>query len=277
MRCPQMLMAAAMLPLLVAVTPPPSVKDVMKKVGAYVDAYGERASIVVATERYTQDARGDRDSSHSERTILAELAIVKIDSSLGWQGFRDVLEVDGRSVADRADRLIHHLLSGGEGYLAARRLSDESARFNIGVIARNFNVPTSALFFFRSEHQDRFKFTAMDAREGIWHLEWREVARPTFIRTPEGRSIPTEGELWVDPSDGSVRRTLLKAEMRDADRRRSDGHVDVTYAQVQSVGMWLPATMDEEWVTYAAGTVEKVRGHAEYSNYRKFSTSVRVK
>ena len=33
----------------------------------------------------------------------------------------------------------------------ARRLSDESARFNIGPIVRNFNVPTAALFFFRPE------------------------------------------------------------------------------------------------------------------------------
>ena len=266
-----------MLPLLVAARPTPSVKDVMKKVGAYVDAYGERASIVVATERYTQETSGSGGGFHGRRTIVAELAIVKVDSNIGWQGFRDVVEVDDTKVNDREDRLVQNLLAGGEGYVVARRLSDESARFNIGVIARNFNVPTTALFFLRTEQHDRFKFTALDAQDAIWHLSWKETARPTFIRTPEGRSVPTRGELWVSPSDGVVRRTILKADMQD-DGRHGVGQVDVAYTFVDAAAMWLPSTMDEEWVTNARiGTAETVRGHASYSNYRKFTTSVRIK
>jgi hypothetical protein len=78
-----------------AAAAPPSIKDVMRRVGAYVDAYGERASIVVATENYRQEARGNTNAFHGERATVAEFAIVKIDAVAAWQGFRDVLSVDG--------------------------------------------------------------------------------------------------------------------------------------------------------------------------------------
>jgi hypothetical protein len=210
--------------------------------------------------------------------MLSEFAIVKTDGNPAWQGFRHVLEVDGRRLEEDETRLIRALLSGPDGHIAARRLSDESARFNIGFVMRNFNVPTSALFFFNTESHDRFRFTAKDARDGIWHLAWRETGRPTFIRTPEGESIPSEGELWVNAADGVIRRTVLLTTMRKSNGQRGHGRVDVTYTLVPSIGMWLPDTMHEEWEKNDRdGVSERVRGHARYSNYRQFTTSVRIK
>lgn len=251
----------------------------MRRVGAYVDAYGERASFVVATERYTQDAAGNTAQAfHGKRETVAEFAIVKVDALTPWQGFRDVLEVDGTPLRDRDDRLIQSLLAGPSGYAEARRLSEESSRFNIGIIERNFNVPTTALFFFRAESQARFKFSSRDARDGIWRVQWRETTKPTFIRTPGGQSIPSEGELWLDPDTGTIRRTQLKVSMHGPNGQDGSGHVDVTYQYVAAIGMWLPAAMDEEWQSSAKlGAWERMRGHAVYSNYRQFTTSVRIK
>src|SRR5690349_10373926 len=82
----------------------PSVADVMKRVGAYVDGYGERAAIVVATEHYTQTANRAAPSMPESRRIVAEFAIVKLETARGWQGFRDVVEVDGTPLPDREDR-----------------------------------------------------------------------------------------------------------------------------------------------------------------------------
>src|SRR5579862_7516957 len=43
----RMRLAAFLLAVVVALPAPPSLKDVMRRVGAYVDSYGDKASIVV--------------------------------------------------------------------------------------------------------------------------------------------------------------------------------------------------------------------------------------
>ena len=253
----------------------------MRRVAAYVDAYGERAAIVVATERYTQKTTGNTNAPQLDRQLVAEFALVKVDTASGWLGFRDVLEVDGRQLPDREDRLVRSLFSGG-GYAEAQRLSDESARFNIGTIERNFNVPTATLFFFKTNTQDRFKFTAKEiARDGSWHIAFKETSRPTLIRTPDNESVPSEGDIWVKPEDGTVLRTTLRTELKNLRHERMQhgkGHVDVTYRFVALVGMWLPEQMSEVFETTGRDNAwERVEGRAEYSNYRKFTTAVRIK
>jgi hypothetical protein len=273
--------------VLVAVAAPsaqPSVKDVMRRVAAYVDSYGERAAIVVATERYTQKTTGNTDAPRLERRLVAEFALVKVDVASGWIGFRDVLEVDGRTLPDREERLIRSISSGG-GYAEAQRLSDESARYNIGTIERNFNVPTTTLFYFRSNLQDRFKFAAKTVeQDGSWHITFKETSRPTLIRTPDNESVPSEGDIWVNPEDGTVLRTILRTELknlRHARMQRGDGQVAVTYRYVALIGMWLPAEMSERFETTGTSgrtsAWERVEGKAEYSNYRQFTTSGRIK
>jgi hypothetical protein len=256
----------------------------MRRVAAYVDSYGDRAAIVVGTERYTQKTTGNTDAPRLERHLVAEFALVKVDVASGWLGFRDVLEVDGRTLPDREERLIRSLSSGG-GYAEAQRLSDESARFNIGTIERNFNVPTTTLFFLRSNTQDRFKFSAKTVEQGgSWRIAFKETSRPTLIRTPDNESVPAEGDIWVNPEDGTVLRTVLRTELknlRHARMQRGDGRVDVTYRYVALLGMWLPDEMSEHFET--TGTTgrtnawERVEGKAEYSNYRQFTTSGRIK
>jgi len=270
----------------------PSVDDVMRRVAAYVDAYGEKAAIVVATEHYTQQARSSygvtgrtmRQSNAAGdpavRHIVADFAIVKVETLRGWQGFRDVVEVDGQRVSDRDDRLVKILTGSGGRYDEARRLSDESSRFNIGAIVRNFNVPTTALFFFRRADLDRFHFSAKAVQaDGTWEIAFREVSRPTMIRTPEGKSILSEGTLWVNPADGTVVRTALKVGGFVPARTRmyGSGRVDVTYRYVPNLEMWLPATMDEEFEASNSNDADTISGRALYSNYRQFQTTGRIK
>ena len=272
---PRWMLVPALLAALAAAAPP-SIKDVMRRVGAYVDAYGERTSIVVATERYRQRSAGNREASRAERSLVAEFAIVEVDA--GWQGFRDVLEVDGEPLLDRENRLIRALLGDPGRFVEARRLSNESARYNIGTIERNFNVPTAALFFFASQHLDRFKFSAKDPEDGAWRIAWKETSRPTFIRSPEGTSIPAEGEIWVDPADGTIRRTALIANTRGKDKQTGTARIDVRYQFVAAIGRWMPVSMKEEFsVTVPGDWWEKISGEAEYSNYRQFTTSGRIK
>jgi hypothetical protein len=263
-----------------AASGPPSLDDVMRRVSAYVDSYGEKASIIVATERYTQEAHGTAKEPE-QREIVSDVAIVRIAALRAWQGFRDVIEVNGVRVTDRDDRL-SAVLMASEGRLdEARRLSDESARYNIGSIQRNFNVPTSTLFFFGSENRGRFKFSAKTVEPaGTWQIAFRETERPTFIRTPEGRSIYSEGTIWVSPADGVIVRTQLKVEIpaRSGDRARSGaGFVDVTFHHVDGFDMWLPGAMAESFESRGNGGWQRVEGRATYDNYRRFETTVRIK
>lgn len=263
-----------------AVRAPLSLKDVMRRVGAYVDGYGDKASIVVCTERYEQQS-DTSTSAKQTRTLTSDFALVYADAIHGWLGFRDVMDVDGRAVQDREDRLAH-VLMGAEGrFDEARRLSDESARFNLGNVQRNFNTPTSALFFFLSDNQDRFKFaTRRVLDDGTWEIAFSETSKPTMIRTPEGDPVKTTGTIWVRPDDGVVVRTVLEVDTlmrRLRPPQHGKGAIDVRYRLVETLGMWLPQTMDESFEAKRQDAWDRVTGHAEYSNYRRFETAGRIK
>lgn len=270
----------APLVIAVALQPSLSVKDVMQRVERYVADYGRRASIVVCTERYQQTAHGSGMSVDAARTLVSDFALVHADAIHGWLGFRDVLEVDGRRVSDRDERLASVLMASQGRYDEARRLSDESARYNIGFIERNFNVPTAALFFFTPDNHHRFKFAARQvADDGTWEIAFEETSRATLIRTPEGNPVRTSGSLWVRPDDGVVVRTRLKVALPPRTKRATggDGQIDVVYRHVDTLDMWLPASMDEAFEAGRLEIRERVAGHAEYTNYRQFTTSVRIK
>jgi hypothetical protein len=272
------------LALLVAVAaaaqPSLSVKDVMKRVERYVASYGEKASIVVCTERYEQTALGS-GASERQRTLVSDLGFVHADAIRGWLGFRDVIEVDGHPIGDREDRLADVLMASQGRYDEARRLSDESARFNLGAIERNFNIPTAALFYFLPDNHDRFKFTAKTvAPDGTWEIAFREIETPTLIRTPDGDSIKSAGTIWVRPEDGVIVRTRLEVDTiapRLNPPQHGAGFVDVTYRFVDDLAMWLPERMDEAFEARRQQIWDRVTGHADYSNYRRFTTSGRIK
>jgi len=186
--------------------------DVMQRIGVYVDSYGDRASIVIATEKYSQREVDDGHHFSSQRDLVSDLAIVRTKER--WQGFRDVLEVDGKAIEGRQDRLVDLLKSGTLD--EARRVSDESSRFNVGQVLRNFNVPTTALFFFTGENLNRFRFKSKGVgSNGIWSIDFQEASTPTLIHEPaaspscrrgrSGRSRTVQSCGRISVSTSSIR------------------------------------------------------------------------
>jgi len=191
----------------------PTLEVVIRRAGEYVAGYGEKSSLIVARETYTQHVTSDI-TTFAPRKLTAEFAIVKASGTIGWIGFRDVIGVDGKRITDREDRLLR-LLSNPRGDASeAARISNESARFNIGPISRNFNVPTTVLFFFHPSRLSRFVFTKKGTRtiSGVmtWEIGFKEVARPTLVMTRKQKDVPCEGTLWVVPSDGTIVRTRVQ-------------------------------------------------------------------
>lgn len=190
----------------------PTLDEVVRRLGAYAASYGEEASLIVAVERYTQYAT--TEAGMRPRQLEAEFALVKTAGAVGWTGFRDVVKVDGSAVRDRDDRLLTLLSDSSRPLSEARRIADESARFNIGAFVRNLNVPTTTLLFFHPSNLSRFTFK-LKGRKTIdgtrtWELTFREHARPTLVMTRAGKDVPCEGSLWVVPEDGRVVRTRLR-------------------------------------------------------------------
>jgi hypothetical protein len=274
----------------------PAATALMQRVGEYVARYGDAASVLLATEHYRQEAtqksqvgldRGTElshgiltggtpvSSAKTARTLTSEMALVRNASAVGgWLGFRSVTGVDGKSVGDSA-RLKALFGAAVPDVEAARRISEESARLNVGPITRTFNVPTSALFFFTPANLSRFAFhhDGEERIEGVdtWRIAFQEVAAPTLIMTVAGRDVPSTGMLWVNPADASVLRTRLS--VLDYAGTSSVALVEVTYRREPSVDLLVPASM-REW--YNVG-LASVAAEATYSDYKRFQTSIRIK
>lgn len=180
---------------------------------SYVAAYGENAVLLVAAERYKQRVIAPGRILRP-RTLISEFALVRTTGPFGWQGFRDVVELDGEQIVDRRDRLQALLTGPSAAEADFRQIVADSARFNIGPVARNFNVPTTVLLFFQPSVISRFEFTrrGMKTVEGVEvvQLDFREVARPTLVMRRDGTDVPVEGSVWVVPADGTVVRTRVK-------------------------------------------------------------------
>lgn len=211
----------------------PPLEPELKLLGDYVASYGQKASVIVAVEKYTQSYSTPEMAPVRPRRLVAEFAIVRADG--GWAGFRDVVEVNGEKISDRRDRLEKLLNEPAPDIPEAIRLANESARYNIGPVATNLNLPTTTLLFFQPANLHRFTFTRAGQKkvEGVQTVEFafKETARPTIVRTRRGADVPLEGSLWIVPQDGTVVRTRL----------RIRGFSDTVTTQVQQAPGQRPA------------------------------------
>lgn len=263
----------------------PSLPPVLARMGTYISNYGEKAALVVAIEEYTQSVMFEGSAVPTPpRRLVAEFAIVKANDGSGWAGFRDVVEVNGTPVSDRRDRLMSLFTANATADATdLQRIARESSRFNVGPIARNFNVPTSAMFFFIPDNLARFAFTRKGSKKinGVetWEIAFKETRTPTLVMTSAGVDVPVSGTLWLKPDDGTVVRTRLQLKnfadqmtspvqtapsqrpevnpaapqgRRDAavptmywDKIESSADIEVTYRPHPVLGLWLPAEMAE--------------------------------
>jgi hypothetical protein len=81
-------------------------------------------------------------------------------------------------------------------------------------VSRNFNVPTTTLFFLHPANIGRFTFERKRTKKiddvETWEINFVETARPTMMGTRSGKDVPCQGTVWVVPSDGTVVRTRLQ-------------------------------------------------------------------
>ncbi len=206
----------------------------------------------------------------AERRVLrADIVLVKVGPPLEWRMYRDVFEVDGRPVRDRAERLAALFLEPAETARAqAERIAEVSARFNISNLGRVLNEPGLPLAFLQTSLQPRFRFT-LDRRDRgtVWTVRYTENAHPTLFWHNRTIENPSAGRFWIDVTTGEITRT---------EHVVSQGLAATFVTQFQHddrFGVSVPEEMREQLSAGAQAGARRVAGVASYSRYRKFSVS----
>jgi hypothetical protein len=264
---------------------PLTLTAVLERAAAYTSEFEERLSGIVAEEDYVQDVdaftRFRPEFTHRE--LLSDLLLVRLPEAGRYVEFRDVAEVDGLPVRDRAERVTRLFLSSLRGDDQLRSIIAESARYNIGQVERNVNTPLLALLFLEKNFQPHFTFriaaertpslaargnrpadlasTSFVVPPDVWVIAYEEAAAPPLIRSPEGRAIPAHGRFWIDPADGR----LLITELIAGDATL-EATINVSYQSEPLLGFSVPVEMRER---YTAKDVV-ITGTATYGHFRRF-------
>ena len=259
----------------------PRLDDVIGRATAYVAEYVDDLSNVVMEEDYRQTYFRDFNANPAHSQLVSEFLLMRANEDGQWVGFRDVVEINGRQLEDRGDRLASLFLGDGTDALAqARRISDESARYNLGATDRTFNVPTYSLFFLHPANADRFRFERMRTGRGgcagantAWEVSFEEVVYPTMARGFQGISLPARGRFCLDPESGRVLETELDLHHPavGGDRPATEATARVTFGLEPRLNLWVPLEMRDS-VSEDGGS--RLVSTARYRNYRQFDVIV---
>jgi hypothetical protein len=245
----------------------PSVEVLLDRLGAYVDAYERELAAVVSEELYQQDVAGLNGVFPQTQQLRSDLLLARAGEH--WVAFRDVYEVNGTPVQDRADRLVALFLSPpGDAAQQIARIVDESAKHNIGWVRRNLNVPTMVLTFARTANQGQSQFRRggttkvgdLQARE----IRFTERRMPRIIQTRDNAAA--QGAFWIDEESGRVLRTEIRITTGT-----TTAVIGVSYAHDAKMDLWLPVLMTERYTTPRQPAIT---GRATYQGFRKFNVTV---
>jgi hypothetical protein len=253
---------------------PPTLNDLVDRLGKYLDDYVQSLSLLVAEERYEQQivARG---RAESKRVLTSDYGMLRLPAAPVWSGFRDTFLVDGQPVRGREARLEHLLLDGSdEAVEQARRIAEENAEYNLGsdLIYRTINVPMLTLDLLSLPNRERLTFRKRGreivGQREVWKIDFVERAPSLLVRTPAGPDQITRGSAWLDPAAGTIVKTYLNVVISPT----SQAKITVDYQIDPKLGFFVPMTMHESYERFSSRIVTT----ATYTNYRQFSTSARL-
>ena len=273
----------------------PEVEEAVGRAAAYATAYETALSGLVAEEKYAQrtykyqsqmvtdmPTAGGRPLSgiahmegdwvpDAERKLRADFLLVKAQGGDRWLPFRDVFEVDGKAVREREQRLQNLFLKApATAAERAAEINAESARYNIGFVERNVNLPTLALRYLDPARRAGLLFRRLGqstvAGVRTWELAFAERGSPAVVRDGS-KDIPATGSFWIDPATGRVIRSTMRLQIGTVSIE-----VTVTYKSDAKAGeTWVPAEMRE---VYSSAT-RRVECQATYSNIRRFQVTTK--
>jgi hypothetical protein len=255
----------------------------------YVMNYEQQFALLVSDEHYLQELQrppnpGDNLSRSNPgggmraggamnvQSIKSDFVLVQLGmDGEGWMPFRDAFEVKGKRLRNREDRLLKLFLENDKNaFDKAARINEASTKHHLGNVARTINIPTLGMMLLHPRVNERFEFTdggeESIAGRVLRKALYREVARPTLIKTTRGRDLALTGTIWIDPFTG----TVVKSEMNAADPAVRC-QVTVTFRRDEALEMWVPDKMEEYYK--AALAVDDILATATYTNVRRYRRS----
>jgi hypothetical protein len=255
----------------------------------YTMNYEQRFALLAADELYQQELQRPPNPGNnlsrsnpgggmqgggaiSQQVIKSDYLLVQLGGDgEGWMPFRDSYEAKGRKLRDRDDRLLKLFTTNHKDrFEKAADYSSNSAKHNLGNVARSINIPLLTMMFLHPRVNERFEFT--DGGEEnfggriLRKASFKEVARPTLIKTSRGRDLALTGAIWIDPFNGTVMRT----EMNAADPVvRSQ--VIVTFRRDEALDLFVPEKMEEYYKAYSG--LDDILATATYTNFRRILKS----
>jgi hypothetical protein len=251
----------------------------------YVMNYEQQFVLLISEEHYVQELQrppnpGDNLSRTNPgggmraggamtiQTFKSDFLLVQLGmDGEGWMPFRDTFEVKGKKVRDRDNRLLKLFLEHDKSQFdKAMRFNETSAKHHLGNVARTINIPTLGMMLLHPRVNERFEFTdggeETIAGRVLRKALYREMARPTLIKTTRGRDLALTGTIWIDPFSGAV----VKTEMNAADPAVRC-QVTVTFRRDDALEMWVPEKMEEYYKAYSG--LDDILATATYTNVRK--------
>jgi len=255
----------------------------------YAMNYEQRFALLAADELYMQELlRPPNPGSNlsrsnpgggmqgggaiSQQVIKSDYLLVQLGGDgEGFMPFRDSYEAKGRKLRDRDDRLLKLFTKNDKGrFEKAAAFSSDSAKHNLGNVARTINIPLLAMMFLHPRVNERFEFTdggeETTAGRVLRKALYKEVARPTLIKTSRGRDLAMTGIIWIDPFSG----TVVKTELNAADPVVRT-QITVTFRKDEALDLWVPEKMEEYYKAYSA--IDDILATATYTNVRKILKS----
>jgi hypothetical protein len=261
----------------------PSRREVVERAGAWAERFGTDLRGVVARERYVQTVRpwmGTPPELPSEvpaietRRLVSSLLLVH-DPATPWQLHRDVLAVDDVPVADRRDRLAQLFAARDmDPRQRLRQITDDSARYNLGHVTRNVNVPTFPLLVVHAAYRDRFRFRdrgrMREDDADVRLIAYEEKGRPRVVRGDRHRDVVLEGVLVIEESSGALVRATVKPRAGDLRSR-----LEVWFGRVPGLPLRVPVRFWEwYWVHDVPERDRYIEGEATYDDFRRYTTDV---
>ena len=256
----------------------PVLEDVLDRVSDYVEAYTRDFIGVVSEETYRQEVRSRSsgtdlrgfplEGQRQTRTLKSDVLLVRAPAGDRWLQFRDVFEADGKFVHDRDERLAKLFLTPSPS--AQQQVEDiksASARYNIGSVNRNINLPVLALAVLDVANRPWFAFALGRQKGSTIELEYREQRSDTMIRGRGEQGTPAIGRFVVDLTNGRIQSSELHA---DTDTLKAE--IDVVYDAEPSLGgLFVPREMREKYELKDGSTIT---GRATYAKFRRYQVKV---
>ncbi len=263
----------------------PPLLRVLVRATDYVDELLGQLSGTVSEERYRQRTRlpGNRGGTVLERTLLSDFLIITPEDADRHYGYRDVFEVDGSAVRDRAERLSNLFLHPSvTSESQIQGILRESSRYNLGEVDRTINHPTLALLFLSANFKSRFEFEReldetspslaldeFDLPPDTWVVRYHEAFPITVIKGGVGssRNLPSRGRFWINPTTGRLFVSELVLESS-----QWESVITVRYGVDERTSRVVPVEMRERYENRRSRS--RVDGTATYSRFRRFQVEV---